>query len=88
MVTARFERDYRALLKQHPDLADHYSEAISILKVDPYNRGRRPALKKLEGVAAGDGQYRFRSGRFRFRYDIEGRLVYLKTCALRREDTY
>jgi mRNA-degrading endonuclease RelE of RelBE toxin-antitoxin system len=39
-------------------------------------------------VAADEGQYRLRSGRFRFRYDIEGREVVLHYCGLRREDTY
>jgi mRNA-degrading endonuclease RelE of RelBE toxin-antitoxin system len=34
------------------------------------------------------GQYRLRLGRFRFRYDIEGRMVVLYYCGLRREDTY
>jgi mRNA-degrading endonuclease RelE of RelBE toxin-antitoxin system len=87
-ATARFERDYQSLLKGHPDLAGHYAEAVAALKQDPYNRSRRYAVKKLEGVAAGDGQYRFRSGRFRFRYDIAKAAVFLKYCGLRREDTY
>jgi hypothetical protein len=29
-----------------------------------YNRSRRHAIKKLEGIAAGDGQYRLRSPGF------------------------
>jgi mRNA-degrading endonuclease RelE of RelBE toxin-antitoxin system len=87
-ATARFERDYAALLKRHPELREHYAQAVMALKEDPYNRSRRYAIKKLEGIAAGDGQYRFRSGRFRFRYDVAGTLVYLKYCGLRREDTY
>ena len=36
----------------------------------------------------GDGQYRIRLGRFRFRYDLEGQVVYLKACSLRSEETY
>ena len=88
IATARFERDYRSLLKHHPDLARHYTEALSILTCDPYNRTRRHPIKKLEGVASGSGQYRFRSGRFRFRYDIVAKTVFLKYCGLRREDTY
>ena len=43
---------------------------------------------KLARVPAGEGQYRLRSGRFRFRYDIAGREVVLLYCGLRREDTY
>jgi mRNA-degrading endonuclease RelE of RelBE toxin-antitoxin system len=88
IATARFERDYRSLLKRHPDLAERYAEALPILQDDPYNRTRRHPIKKLEGVASGGGQYRFRSGRFRFRYEIVGKTVFLKYCGLRREDTY
>jgi mRNA-degrading endonuclease RelE of RelBE toxin-antitoxin system len=88
IATARFERDYRSLLKRHPDLAEHYAEALPILQNDPYNRTRRHAIKKLEGVASGGGQHRFRSGRFRFRYDIVAKTVFLKYCGLCREDTY
>ena len=36
----------------------------------------------------GDGQYRLRLGRWRFRYDITGQEVVLHYCSLRREDTY
>jgi mRNA-degrading endonuclease RelE of RelBE toxin-antitoxin system len=88
IATARFERDYRSLSKRHPDVAEHYAEALRVLQEDPYNRTRRYPIKKLEGVASGDGQYRFRSRRFRFRYDIVGKTVFLKYCGLRREDTY
>lgn len=87
-VTARFERDYRALLKRHSAPATDYATVIDVLRTDPYNRTRQHAIKKLEEVAAGDGQYRMRSGRFRFRYDIDGPSVFLKACSLRREDTY
>jgi mRNA-degrading endonuclease RelE of RelBE toxin-antitoxin system len=88
IATKRFARDYKALLKGHADLPDHYAEALRALKQDPYNRTRRYPIKKLQGVAPGDGQYRFRSGRLRFRYDIEATTVFLKECSLRREDTY
>ena len=84
----RFLREYRSLLKGHHDLPDHYAAAIDALTLDPYNATRRYPIKKLEGVSAGDGQYRFRSGRFRFRYDIDGKKVFLKGCALRRENKY
>ena len=87
-VTARFERDYRALLKGHRALGTEYATVVGVLQTDPYNRTREHAIRKLEQVEAGDGQYRIRSGRFRFRYDIVGPSVYLKACSLRREDTY
>jgi mRNA-degrading endonuclease RelE of RelBE toxin-antitoxin system len=88
LATSRFERDYRALLRGHPDLPEHYAEVLFALKEDPRNRTRRHAIKKLAGVPSGDGQYRFRSGRFRFRYDIQAQIVFLKACSLRREDSY
>ncbi|MEK6285486.1 MAG: hypothetical protein AABO57_07080 [Acidobacteriota bacterium] len=47
-----------------------------------------PILKKLVDVRPGYGQYRIRAGRFRFRYDFEGQIVYLKLCSLRSEGTY
>jgi mRNA-degrading endonuclease RelE of RelBE toxin-antitoxin system len=87
-VTARFEREYRRLLKGHPELADDYADVVTVLSTDPNNRTRRHPIRKLEQVNAGDGQYRIRSGRFRFRYDIIGASVYLMACSLRREDTY
>lgn len=87
-TTARFERDYRRLLKSHADLPEYFALALAVLREDPYNRNRRHPIKKLEGVASGEGQYRFRTGRFRFRYDIEAQTVFLKFCALSREDTY
>ena len=86
-ITARFERDYRSLLKRHPELAADYTTVVSILSIDPHNRTRTYPVKKLEQVSAGEGQYRLRLGRFRFRYDIDGTSVYLKYCGLRREDT-
>jgi hypothetical protein len=45
-------------------------------------------IKKLVDVRPGYGQYRIRVGRFRFRYDFEGQIVYLKLCSLRSEGTY
>ena len=67
---------------------ERFEEAIAILSLDPHNKSRRYAIKKLRGISAGEGQYRLRSGRFRFRYDIEEREVILLYCGLRREDTY
>ena len=86
--TRQFERTFDKLVRRHQALAAHYQRVIGILQADPYNAGRSHPIKKLEDVPAGDGQYRIRAGRFRFRYDIEGQTVYLKACSLRREDTY
>jgi mRNA-degrading endonuclease RelE of RelBE toxin-antitoxin system len=87
-TTPRFDRLLKALVKGHADLADRYAEAIDILKIDPHNRSRRHQIKKLEGVHQGEGQYRLRLGRWRFRYDMYSREVVLHSCSLRREDTY
>lgn len=76
------------LSRRHAELDDRYAEALAILSADPYNRSRRYAIIKLEGVGPDDGQYRLRLGRWRFRYDIYDRDMVLKRCSLRREDTY
>ena len=87
-TTSRFERELKKLTAQHLGLPDLFRNVVHILKADPYNRSRQHAIKKLQAVPAGEGQYRIREGRFRFRYDIDGQTVYLKACSLRREDTY
>lgn len=88
LVTPHLERLFRKLDKRHPDLSETYQKAIAILRVDPHNRSRSHAIKKLEGTKSGGGQYRLRLGRWRFRYDIIGEDVVLHYCGLRREDTY
>jgi mRNA-degrading endonuclease RelE of RelBE toxin-antitoxin system len=87
-TTARFDRELKKLARAHRNLLEAYEAILPALRADPYNRTRQFPIKKLEGVRAGDGQYRIRIHRFRFRYDIEGRAVFLKACSLRREDTY
>jgi mRNA-degrading endonuclease RelE of RelBE toxin-antitoxin system len=87
-TTPRFERLLRRLARSHPELVDTYSEALTILGADPYNRSRRHQILKLEGIPQGEGQYRLRLRRWRFRYDIYHQEVVLQYCGLRREDTY
>lgn len=87
-TTSHFDRVLKKLAKQHPQLDNQYASIIPILQADPHNRTGRHPIKKLEGVPPGEGQYRIRARRFRFRYDIEGQTVFLKACSLRREDTY
>lgn len=87
-TTRRFDRELKKLASKHDSLPEIFRSVFETLKSDPYNRGRQYPIKKLEAVSAKDGQYRIRSGRFRFRYDIEGQTVCLKACSLRREDTY
>jgi mRNA-degrading endonuclease RelE of RelBE toxin-antitoxin system len=88
LTTSHFDRLMKKLAPKHPELAERFEQAIAILSVDPYNKSGKHAIKKLVGVSAGEGQYRLRSGRFRFRYDVEGTEVVFHYCGLRREDTY
>ena len=88
ITTSEFERAFHKLVRHHAELSDYYDRAVSILERDPYNRTRLHPIKKLKDLRTGDGQYRIRFGRFRFRHDIERPVVYLKTCGIRREDTY
>jgi hypothetical protein len=83
-----YERLAKKLLRGHPDFLAVQTRAGAILCADPYNASRQHHIKKLEGVAAGEGQFRLTMGRWRFRYDIVGREVRLVYCGLRREDTY
>lgn len=88
LTTAHFDRLLKKLAPNHPELVERFEEAMAILSLDPYNKSGKFSIKKLQGVSAGEGQYRLRSGRFRFRYDIAEREVVLLYCGLRREDTY
>jgi mRNA-degrading endonuclease RelE of RelBE toxin-antitoxin system len=89
VLTARhFERELKKLSRTRRAVAEELETILPILRADPYNRTRQFPIKKLEGVRPGDGQYRIRMRRFRLRYDIEGNIVFLKACSLRREDTY
>ena len=87
-TTSRFERELKQLSARHPDLPRLYAGILPILEIDPYNRTRSHDIKKLTAVPSGDGQRRIRSGRFRFRFDIVEKVVYLKACSLLREHTY
>jgi mRNA-degrading endonuclease RelE of RelBE toxin-antitoxin system len=87
-TTSRFDRELKKLAAKHRELPEVFRHVIQILKADPYNRSRQHPIKKLEVISAGDGQYRVRSGRFRFRYDVDSQTVFLKACSLRREDSY
>ena len=88
LTTRGFDRTYGKLVRHHPELPERYQEILSILQTDPYNHTRSYHIKKLGGIGPGEGQYRIRAGRFRFRYDMQGSIVNLKGCALRREDIY
>jgi mRNA-degrading endonuclease RelE of RelBE toxin-antitoxin system len=87
-ITPHFDRLARKLQERHPAFATEYEKAIKMLRDDPYNRSRSHPIKKLEGVSQGEGQYRIRLSRFRFRYDIYANEVVLVYCGLRNEQTY
>ncbi len=82
-ATPAFERRLKKLIPRHPELVDHYAEALAALQEDPHNRSRAHKIKKL-----GPLRYRFQRGRWRFTCTIERRVVWLTYCGLRREDTY
>ena len=86
--TSHFERAFNKLSRQHAELAKLYTRIVSILETDPFSTSRSYGIKKLQDIPVGDSQYRIRAGRFRFRYDVEGHVVWLKACSLRREGTY
>ena len=88
LSTPHFERLFRNLSRRHADLPDVFRSVLLTLEADPHNRTGRLPIKKLAGVKPGEGQYRLRMGRWRFRYDIFGADVVLHYCGLRREETY
>lgn len=88
LVTPSFRRLARRLTSEQPEFSQLYQEALAILQEDPLNRTRRHPIRKLRNVRPGEGQYRLRLRRFRFRYDVQGSVVELVYCGLRREDTY
>ncbi len=87
-VTRSFEKELRKLMRRHAEVKGHYNSVIEVLKKDPFNYTRTYPVAKLENVPTGDAQYRIRYEHFRFRYDIVGKVVYLKYCSLRSEKTY
>jgi hypothetical protein len=86
--TARFDRLVKTYRKRHREFIQIFADALAILEEDPLNRTRAHQVRKLANIKAGDGQYRLRLGRWRFRYDVSGAEVTLRYCGLRREDTY
>ncbi len=87
-TSPHFDRLLKRLARQHPELPEVFASVIGILTTDPHNRTRAHAIRKLRSIPAGEGQYRLRLARWRFRYDISGQEVHLQYCGLRREDTY
>jgi mRNA-degrading endonuclease RelE of RelBE toxin-antitoxin system len=87
-TTPRFDRQAKGLGRRNRELTARYREVVAILADDPYNHSGAHQIRKLVAVKPGEGQWRLRLGRWRFRYDIEGTEVVLYHCALRDESTY
>ena len=87
-TTPHFDRLAKALRRRSKEFHARYREAIAALADDPYNRSHTHQIKKLVAVNPGEGQWRLRLGRWRFRYDIEGSEVVLHICGVRDESTY
>jgi hypothetical protein len=87
-TTPHFDRLAKALRRRNRELTTRYREAIAILADDPYNRSRAHQIRKLVQVGPGEGQWRLRLGRWRFRYDIGVSEVVHYGCGVRDESTY
>ena len=87
-VTPHGQRLAKVLNKQHSDFIAYFETAIDVLSRDPYNRSGSHNIKKLRNTAPGQGAWRLRLGRWRFRYDIWEQMVELSYFGLRREETY
>lgn len=83
--TAAFDRSIKRLAKKNPEIPDVFAAMLAVLQEDPLNTSRRHNIKKLTDVAAGDGQWRLRSGVYRLRYDVESDIVTLHSINHRKE---
>jgi mRNA-degrading endonuclease RelE of RelBE toxin-antitoxin system len=88
VTTPAFDRLSKGFTKHHREFPEILANAVATLLRDPLNTKRERQIRKLVGIAFGEGQYRLRMGRWRFRYDVDGRTVVLHYAGLRREDTY
>ena len=89
-TTSHFDRLAKALRKRHrQEFVAALTRAVDILRADPHNTTGQYPLRKLVDAHPGQGQFRLRIGRFRFRYNVTGEQhIILVRCSLRRKDTY
>jgi mRNA-degrading endonuclease RelE of RelBE toxin-antitoxin system len=85
LATRGYKRDLRKLLKRQPDLAGRLTALLQALEEDPLNTTTRHDIKKLAGVAEGEGQWRIRWGDYRLRYDVFETDVVLYSFRHRKE---
>ena len=76
VIARRFSKDLKRLSRQDQV---RVRQALDDIKADPY-RGRKVS-------AAETGQYRWRVGDLRIRYDIESKQVHILRV-MKREDVY
>ena len=62
LTTPAFERQARKAVRGKQELASVLEKVIPILADDPHNATGKHKIKKLTGVAAGEGQWRIRFG--------------------------
>jgi mRNA-degrading endonuclease RelE of RelBE toxin-antitoxin system len=72
IVSPQFKADVRKLVRRSIRLLEPLDEIFVILGKDPYNISGQYNIKKLDGLTAGQGQWRIRFGDYRIRYDIFG----------------
>jgi mRNA-degrading endonuclease RelE of RelBE toxin-antitoxin system len=85
LTTPAFEREFRKVSRGNDKVVAALQDLIGILEQDPHNRTGRYHIKKLAGVAQGEGQWRIRWHDYRLRYDIAGNDVVLHSFRHRRE---
>lgn len=81
--TSKFDRLFKALVRAHVPVVGKFREMLDILETDPHNLSRQYKIKKL--VDMDDGCWRLSVGVYRIRYDIEGKVVKLKSIRHRRD---
>ncbi len=56
VVTSGFSRSLKKAAGKHPEIVGVYQTALEALEADPFNVTHRNHIKKLTGVAAGEGR--------------------------------
>lgn len=85
--TPSFDRELKKIFKKDKKIADILETVVEVLSIDSFNQSRAHDIKKLIDIKQGEGQWRIRSGNYRFRYDIIRSKVILHTVR-NRSDAY
>ncbi len=81
LITPTFEKNFKKL--DDPRVKDKFLRVIEILERDPYNKEGKFQIKKLRNIKP--GEWRFRIGDYRLRYDIEDDKVILHFIKHRKD---